>query len=1059
MKKIVKIQAILLFLLGLTLQAPAQSVNLTPWPKTMTTKSGEFVLPQTITIDVSELSDDVVAEANDFAATLRAATGRSVTVGNAENAAIKLQMNASTLDEEGYILVVAEDGITLKASTVKGFFYGLQSIKKMLPGNVLVEKLDASATYAIPCVTINDAPRFAYRGFMLDVSRHFFTVEEIKKMLRIMAYYKMNFFHWHLTDDQGWRVEVKKYPKLTTVAATRANSYNTDLKYGQYWTNEQYGPYFYTQDEIRDVVAYAEKLHITVIPEIEMPGHLAAAMTAYPEFSCTPNGSHNVWVSGGISQDVLNVANDRAVQFAKDILTEIAPLFPSEIFHVGGDECPTNAWQNNAQCQALYQKEGMTNYSQLQSRFTKQIAAHLQTLGKRIAVWNEAITAGGADTKLIQDSEAIIYSWNPCQKGASMAADLGLKVIITEYNSGGGSYYINRKPTKSDYGAGGGDNTLQATYNYVPVPNNVVGTDREKKYYYGVQGTFWCEHVSEPEHMEYLALPRLMALAEAGWTPQAKKNWTSFRDRMRQDTTMLNLGGYNYHPQYLKYDGATPDASASADFVAPQSSTGEEANRYWYKIVSRGVERDHRQIELVQSGSALLSEQKSNGAAVGMLWGNVAAAEGASNYDAQLWALELDPKGSGKYALVNKAQPNGSVNPTASAANTNGRWSYDNNKKNYNFVVGDKAFGVEGQNYYYTIRSDKHGGQWMNCAMPAKGFAINLYSDPEDGSGGLWIFVPTFEVQPTTADLQREAATILSQVKTYASGSQRAPGLFSLESIEALQSLVANPDGTTREQWQNALDEARNSLVFPELNGVFRITNTIERFATRSIRDVKSASSLSHTDNIYANDAWTVSAFDSRDGFTAKVRLKNVETSRFVGSPGSTAVDKIGNIVGTASTLLTLTYQPAEGDFTITGGGKIYYPVSSTAPSNRNAMAASENAIRPTGTGWKFTPVTVLKYICTNQDGKSLANYTYSCPNSELDNPLFPTFDGYTLQNFTIDDDGTTYRLVYSDGSSGITNATVPTAPKGIYDLQGRRLSRITKKGVYIVDGVKTIFR
>ncbi|MBR6444838.1 MAG: beta-N-acetylhexosaminidase, partial [Prevotella sp.] len=343
MKKIVKIQAILLFLLGLTLQAPAQSVNLTPWPKTMTTKSGEFVLPQTITIDVSELSDDVVAEANDFAATLRAATGRSVTVGNAENAAIKLQMNASTLDEEGYILVVAEDGITLKASTVKGFFYGLQSIKKMLPGNVLVEKLDASATYAIPCVSINDAPRFAYRGFMLDVSRHFFTVEEIKKMLRIMAYYKMNFFHWHLTDDQGWRVEVKKYPKLTTVAATRANSYNTDLKYGQYWTNEQYGPYFYTQDEIRDVVTYAEKLHITVIPEIEMPGHLAAAMTAYPEFSCTPNGSHNVWVSGGISQDVLNVANDRAVQFAKDILTEIAPLFPSEIFHVGGDECPTNA--------------------------------------------------------------------------------------------------------------------------------------------------------------------------------------------------------------------------------------------------------------------------------------------------------------------------------------------------------------------------------------------------------------------------------------------------------------------------------------------------------------------------------------------------------------------------------------------------------------------------------------------------------------------------------------------------------------------------------------------
>ncbi len=745
MKKIARIPAILLLMICLSTHVQAQSVNLTPWPKSLTTKSGQFVLPQTITMDVSGLSDEVVTEANNFADALRAATGRNVTVGNSENSTIKLQMNASTLADEGYILQVAAEGITLRASTAKGFFYGLQSIKKMLPANVLLEKFDANATYALPFLTINDAPRFAYRGFMLDVSRHFFTVDEIKKMLRIMAYYKMNHFHWHLTDDQGWRVEVKKYPKLTTVGATRANSFNTDLKYGQYWTNEPYGPYFYTQDEIRDVVAYAAKLHITVVPEIEMPGHLAAAMTAYPEFSCTPNGSHEVWVSGGISKDVLNVANDRAVQFAKDILTEIAPLFPSEIFHVGGDECPTNAWQNNAQCQALYKKEGMTSYSQLQSRFTKHISEHLKTLGKRIAVWNEAITAGGADTKLIQDSEALIYCWNPCQQGASKAADLGLKAIITEYNSAGQSYYINRKPTTTDYGAGGGDNNLQNTYEYVPVPNNVVGTEREKKYYYGVQGTFWCEHVSEPEHLEYLALPRLMAVAEAGWTPQSRKNWTSFRNRMRQDTTLLNLGGYNYHPQFLKYDGA--DAPI-ANVVPPKSSTGlDAADKYWYKLVSRGVERGNRQIELIQSGSALLSAQSSNGAAVGMLWGNVAAAENASNYDAQLWAFELDPNGSGKYAIVNKTKPNGSVKPTASAANTNGRWSYDNAKKNYNFILADKAFGVDGKNYYYTIRSDKHSGQWMNCAMPAKGFAINLYNGPTDGNGGLWTFVPTFDVE------------------------------------------------------------------------------------------------------------------------------------------------------------------------------------------------------------------------------------------------------------------------------------------------------------------------
>lgn len=1002
MKKFARIPAILLLLCCLSLHARAQYVNLTPWPKNMTTRTGQFVLPQSVTIGVGGLSDEIVAEANDFADVLRAATGRSVSVGSQENASISLEMNASTLDEEGYILLIAEEGITLRASTAKGFFYGLQSIKKMLPGNVLLGKLDATADYAIPCATINDAPRFAYRGFMLDVSRHFFTVDELKKMLRMMAYYKMNHFHWHLTDDQGWRVEVKKYPKLTTVGATRANSFNTDLKYGQYWTNEQYGPFFYTQDEIRDVVAYAAKLHITVVPEIEMPGHLAAAMTAYPEFSCTPNGAHNVWVSGGISTDVLNVASDRAVQFAKDILTEIAPLFPSEIFHVGGDECPTTAWQNNAQCQALYKKEGMTNYSQLQSRFTKQISAHLKTLGKRIAVWNEAITAGGADTKLIQDSEALIYCWTPCQQGASKAADLGLKAIITEYNSGGQSYYINRKPTASDYGAGGGDNSLQNTYNYVPVPNNVSST--RAQYYYGVQGTFWCEHVSEPEHLEYLALPRLMAVAEAGWTPQSRKDWTSFRNRMRKDTTMLKLGNYNYHPQFLEYDGATP-SGPPANVVYPKSSTGlDAAEKYWYKVVSRGVERNSRQIELIQSGSALLSEMSSQGATVGMLWGNVAAAEGASNYDAQLWAFELDPNGSGKFALVNKTAPNGSVNPTASAANTNGRWTYDNTKKNYNFILADNGFGTDGANYYYSIRSDKHSGQWMNCAMPARSFAVNLYSNPSDGNGGQWTFVPTFESE----------------------GGD--PGEY---------------------------DEAD----FPVLNGTYRITNTVNRFATRSLCDVKSKSTLTHTDQLYSDDAWTVTSFEKIDGKTAKIRLKNAGTNRYVGNPTGSAIDKIGTLVGTSSALLTLTFQPEEGDFTIAGNSKTYYPISTASTTNPGTVAAAENAIRPSGTGWKFTPVKVLKFICRDQNDKSLATYTYSCPVSELDNPLFPTFEGYTLKSFTIDSDGTTYRLVYSDEALGIADNLIThhSSPQhGIYDLHGRRLSRITQKGIYIVDGVKT---
>ena len=987
-----------------TLMGLAQTVNLTPWPKSMSTRTGEFVLPADITIDATGLSDDILKEVNNFAQGLKKSTGKNVSVGSAETPTIAVKLSTSRLDDEGYKLTVAQTGITLEATTATGFFYGLQSIKKMLPANVLLEQADLTAVYALPLVTINDAPRFAYRGFMLDCSRHFFTVDEIKKMLRLMAYYKMNHFHWHLTDDQGWRVEIKKYPLLTTVGATRTNSWNTDLKYGQYWTNAQYGPYFYTQAEIRDVVAYAAALHITVVPEIEMPGHLAAAMAAYPEFSCNPSGSHNVWTSGGISTDVLNVANDGAIQFAKDILSEIAPLFPCETFHVGGDETPTTAWQNNAECRTLYQAEGMTNYSQLQSRFTKIIAEHLRTLGKRIAVWNEAITAGGANTSLIQESEATIYCWTPCQTAASKAASLGLRAIITEYNSGGASYYINRRPTTNDYGAGGGDNTLQNTYNYVPVPSSV--STSAAQYYYGVQGTFWCEHVSEPEHLEYLALPRLMAVAEAGWTPQARKNWTSFRDRMRADTTMLKKGGYNYHPQFLEYDGATPGSSGqTTQTVLPKSSTGLEANaKFWYFMVSKGSgDRTGRRIELLEAGSSLLSSMSANGATAGMLWSNVAAEEGASNYNAQLWAFELDPGGSGKYALVNKTAPNGSVKPTASAAGTGGRWSYDTSTKYYSFTLGDNGFGAEGDYYYYSIRSDKNGDWWMNCAMSVNKYTVNLYNYPSSGNGGLWTFVPTFEVEVSTEDLRAEAAAFVEQARTYVDEEERAPGLFAYEPVAALEALLATPSGVTREQFQTALEAAKASLVFPELNGTYRITNTTESFLGRSLCDITGASYLTHTDNAYANDAWTVTSFSNREGYTAKLRLKNVGTARFVGSPAGSATGNLGNLVGTQTTQLTITYLPDEGDFVIVGSDMRYYPISHTSASNPATIAASASAIRPQGTGWQFVPVSVLTLTCVNEaDGTTLGTYTCSRSKEELDGQLkMPQIRGFQLINQT----------------------------------------------------------
>jgi hypothetical protein len=281
-----------------------------------------------------------------------------------------------------------------------------------------------------------------------------------------------------------------------------------------------------------------------------MPGHFVAALHAYPEFCCHPERAPEVWITGGVSQDVLNVANPAAVQFAKNIITELCAIFPYPYFHIGGDECPTTQWESNALCQAKLKELGKTSYRALQTEFIREINEHLGTLGKKIFCWNESITDNGADLDLMKKSGATIMCWNPCQSGAAKAASLGLNAIITEWGSG--CYYINRRQS-NDYGeptgAGGGGDDVYSTYNYVPVPSNV--SSQAAKYYIGVQGTFWTEHVSSNEYLEYAALPRFMCIAEAGWTPQEQKNWNSFVKRMTVDTKMLDLGGYIYARHWM----------------------------------------------------------------------------------------------------------------------------------------------------------------------------------------------------------------------------------------------------------------------------------------------------------------------------------------------------------------------------------------------------------------------------------------------------------------------------------------------------------------------------
>lgn len=555
-----------------TSQAQAQQfVNLTPVPMQMHVDKGVYRLPAQFTIGGAQLPDSIKAEAQKFVTDFnQSATGATAFFNKkAEGAALELVHNQTlykTLGQEGYKLSVTANGIRLESATTSGFFYGLTSLKKMLPACIAAGVKDEKVvTYELPLVQITDKPRFPYRGFMLDVARHFFSVQEVKKMLDVMAIYKLNKFHFHLTEDQGWRWEVKKYPKLTKVGAVASNTYVTSMEHGAYWTNQQYGPYFYTREDLKEIVAYAAAKHIEVIPEIDMPGHFSAAMAAYPEFSCNPDGVHRVETWGGVFTDVLNVANPKAVRFVKDILDELMSIFPSKNVHIGGDECPTTAWENNAECQAMYKKLNLTSYRQLQTHFIAEITDYLKSKGRKISVWNETVTEKGADLQLMKKTGATVYCWVPARKGAEIANSLGLPSIYTVY----GPYYINRAPRKDGWMKtlpGNGSDHLKATYDEQPT---------DFSHSIGVQGTFWTEHVATPDVMEFLALPRLIAVGEAGWSPQSKKNFNSFVQRMRADTTMLNYGGYSYDRAYLSENKTSTMSTPTVDAPAALPKNGQ----------------------------------------------------------------------------------------------------------------------------------------------------------------------------------------------------------------------------------------------------------------------------------------------------------------------------------------------------------------------------------------------------------------------------------------------------------------------------------------------------
>ena len=433
------------------------------------------------------------------------------------------------LPDEGYEINAGEDKVTVKGHGA-GMFYGIQTLMQ------LIHKSSNSGYATIPCASIKDYPRFGYRGMHLDVARHFFDVDFIKKYIDVMAYYKLNTFHWHLTDDQGWRIEIKKYPKLTEVGSKRAQTKIGDFKgnNNDLYDNTPYGG-FYTQDQVSEIVAYANARYITIVPEIEMPGHVHAAVAAYPELSCDPTKTYKVGETWGEYKDVV-CPTDANFKMLDDILLEVMELFPGKYIHIGGDECPKDAWKSSDYCRQLIADQNLRDENGLQSYFIRRIEKFVNAQGHQIIGWDEILDGGIAPN-------ATVMSWRG-EKGGIAAAQLNHDVIMSPGSAG---MYFDHAQSKSSMEplSIGGNAPLEKTYNYDPVPAEL--TEEQRKHILGVQANLWTEYISTPAKVEYMLLPRMLALSEVAWTPKNGKDYKNFSEqRIPYHLARLDADGYNY---------------------------------------------------------------------------------------------------------------------------------------------------------------------------------------------------------------------------------------------------------------------------------------------------------------------------------------------------------------------------------------------------------------------------------------------------------------------------------------------------------------------------------
>lgn len=588
----------LLPVLASMMSVQATQVSVVPRPDSLILKQGHFEInAQTVMVARGEAA----APARVWRQQVEPAFGFRIQDGNSRTNVIEVVVSDDTpsRNPESYTLSATSERIRITAPSPRGAFYGLQTLRQLLPVAVFANAPQAGP-WRVPAVEIQDQPRFRWRGSMLDVCRHMMPKEFVKKYIDLLAMHKMNTFHWHLTDDQGWRIEIKKYPLLTRIGAWRANVDEQDNSrphryryHAMFRSPEVYGGY-YTQEEVKEIVAYAAARYVTVVPEIEMPGHATAAIASYPELGNNPDRTVPVATRWGVFRTVFS-PEESTIQFLKDVLDEVMALFPSEFIHIGGDECPKEEWKASERAQQLMRERGLADEHELQSWFIRQIDAYLTSKGRRLVGWSEILEGGLAEN-------ATVMSWLGTS-GAIEAARRGNDAVMAPTSHTYLDYYQSMDRSREPQAIGGWV-PLWKVYEFEPVPNEL--TEAESRHILGVQGQLWTEYMQHPKQVEYMAFPRVCAISEIGWTRPDMKDYADFWNRLehhldrlaRQDVNFRRLDSSQRAPLVRWSSGEFGPALQQkvSDIRAAITTTGEYEVRF---IFQNGAHRlDIQSVEL-----------------------------------------------------------------------------------------------------------------------------------------------------------------------------------------------------------------------------------------------------------------------------------------------------------------------------------------------------------------------------------------------------------------------------------------------------------------------------